>query len=95
MDREEDIKKVLLKFPVEDIWGVGRAYSKMLKSNKINTASDFTAISQGWVKSKMGIVGLKSWRELNGESCIELEDRVSDKKTNLHKQELFGGHLRI
>jgi DNA polymerase V len=80
MDREEDIKKVLLKFPVEDIWGVGRAYSKMLKSNGINTASDFTSISQGWVKSKMGIVGLKSWRELNGEPCIEFEDRVSDKK---------------
>ena len=65
---------------MEDIWGVGRAYSKMLKSNRINTAYDFTSVSKEWVKSKMGIVGLKSWRELNGEPCIEFEDRVSDKK---------------
>ena len=80
MDREEDIKKVLAKFPVEDIWGVGRAYSKMLKSNRINTAYDFTSVSKEWVKSKMGVVGVKSWRELHGEPCIELEDRVVDKK---------------
>jgi DNA polymerase V len=80
MDREEDINKVLSKFPVEDIWGVGRSYSKMLKSNKINTAADFTAITVGWVKSKMGIVGVKSWRELHGEPCIEFEDRIPDKK---------------
>jgi len=80
MDKEEDIKKVLAKFPVEDIWGVGRAYSKMLKSKGINTASDFTSVSQEWVKSKMGVVGVKSWRELHGEPCIEIEDRVLDKK---------------
>ena len=80
MSREADIRKVLTNFPVEDIWGVGRAYSKMLKSNKINTAFDFTGMSEGWVKSKMGIVGVKSWTELQGIPCIELEDRALDKK---------------
>lgn len=80
MQKKEDIARVLVKFPVDDIWGVGRAYSRMLKSHGILTALDFTKRSPEWVKSKMGVPGVKSWRELNGEACIRLEDRVLDKK---------------
>lgn len=80
MEKPEDIAKVLSKFPVEDIWGIGRAYSKMLKSHGIETATDFTKKSPEWIKSRMGVPGVKSWRELRGEACIRLEDRTLDKK---------------
>lgn len=80
MEREPDIKKVLSTFPIEDVWGVGRRYSKMLKNNNINTALDFTNASPEWVLSKMSIVGLKTWKELRGEQCISFEDKILEKK---------------
>lgn len=38
MHRPQDIEKVLRKFPIEDVWGVGRRYAKMLKANGVDTA---------------------------------------------------------
>lgn len=80
MYKEADIRKVLSTFPVEDIWGIGRRYSKMLKNNYINTALAFTDLSPEWVRSKMSIVGLRTWKELRGEPCITFEDSIDDKK---------------
>ena len=41
MHRPQDIEKVLKKFPIEDVWGIGRRFSVMLKSRNILTAYDF------------------------------------------------------
>lgn len=81
MHRPEDIEKVLKKFPIEEVWGIGRRYAKMLKSLEINTAYQFTQCSPEWVKSKMSVVGLRTWRELRGEACIEFEHELSDKQS--------------
>ncbi len=80
LEKDADIKKVLSTFPVEDVWGIGRRYAKMLRSNNINTALDFSLTSPEWVKSKMSIVGLKTWKELHKEPCLSFEDSVDDKK---------------
>ncbi len=80
MEKERDIKKVLSTFPIEDIWGIGRRYSKMLRNNNINTALDFINTSPEWIKSKMSIVGLRTWKELNCESCISFENTPNDKQ---------------
>ena len=44
MHRPQDIEKVLRRYPIEDVWGVGRRYAKMLKANGVNTAWDFTQL---------------------------------------------------
>ena len=80
MLKDEDIIKVLGNFPVEDIWGVGRRYSKMLNDNKIASALQFSQCDPKWVQKKMSIVGLKTWKELRGEPCILFEDHIHDKK---------------
>jgi len=80
MIKDEDIQKVLAKFPVEDIWGIGRRYSKMLNDNGITTALQFCRCDPKWVQKKMSIVGLKTWKELRGESCILFEDHIHDKQ---------------
>jgi DNA polymerase V len=80
MTKDEDIRKVLGKFPVGDIWGVGRRYSKMLNDNGIISALQFTECDPKWVQKKMSIVGLKSWKELRGEPCINFDDHIHDKK---------------
>lgn len=80
MCRKEDIEKVLKKFPIEDVWGIGRRYSKMLNSIRVQSAWDFTQLSPELVRKKMSVVGLRTWRELQGTPCIEIETVLPDKQ---------------
>lgn len=80
MHRPEDIEKVLRKFPIEDVWGIGRRYARMLKANGVDTAWDFTLLTPEWVRKRMSVVGLRMWKELRGEACIGFEQAPADKK---------------
>lgn len=80
MYRPEDIEKVLRKFPVEDVWGIGRRFSKMLQSRGIHTAQDFANMPMSLVQSLMHVGGVKTWRELHGEPCVEFEEQAKDKQ---------------
>lgn len=81
MHRPEDIEKVLRKFPVGDIWGVGRRYERKLLSAGIATAYDLTQMPREWVRKHLGgIVGVRLWKELRGEPCLSLEQIPADKK---------------
>lgn len=81
MHRPEDIEKVLRKFPIGDVWGIGRRYRRKLSECGINTAYDFTQLSAEWVQALMGIPGVRTWRELRGEVCIEFEDGFQAKQS--------------
>ena len=80
MHKEKDICKVLSKFPIENIWGIGRSHTKMLKSCGIVTAEDFVSKGERWIRTKMGVTGVRTWRELKGEPCITLDNSIPDKK---------------
>jgi len=81
MHHPEDITKVLNKFPIEDIWGIGRRFSKMLKAKNIITAEQFRQLSPEWVKAKMSVTGLRTWKELHGEPCIPFGYVIPDKQS--------------
>ena len=74
MHRLQDIEKVLRKFPIEDVWGIGRRSAPKLKAMGITTAYDYTQLSELTIRHMSGITGLRTWRELRGEPCIEFED---------------------
>ncbi len=74
MHRPEDIEKVLKKFPIEDVWGIGRRSVPKLKERGITTAYDFTQLTENIVHALMGITGVRTWKELQGTPCIEFED---------------------
>lgn len=80
MQRPQDIEKVLRKFPIGDVWGVGRRWAALLESQNVRTAWDFTQLPYEWIRKKMGIVGLRMWKELQGEPCIGFEQMPADKK---------------
>lgn len=80
MHRPEDIEKVLRKTPVSDVWGIGRRYEKMLNANGIQTAYDFTQAPPEWIRKRMTVEGLRTWKELRGEPCIEIVPEEADKK---------------
>lgn len=66
---------------VEDIWGVGRQYAKLLKKNGINSAKDFRDADEKWVEKHMSVVGLRILKELKKQNCINLKTFVEPKKS--------------
>ena len=81
MHRPEDIEKVLRKYPIEDVWGIGRKTMYKLKLMGINTAYDYTTLSESRVRSLFNITGLRTWKELQGIPCIEFEDGFEAKQS--------------
>lgn len=81
MHRPQDIEKVLRKFPIEDVWGIGRRSAPKLKERGVNTAYDFTQLPENIVHSLMGITGVRTWNELRGVPCIEFEDGFEAKQS--------------
>jgi DNA polymerase V len=81
MHRPEDIEKVLRKYPIEDVWGIGRKTVYKLKLMGINTAYDYTTLSESRVRSLFNITGLRTWKELQGTPCIEFEDGFEAKQS--------------
>lgn len=75
MTTEEQRRKALKKFPIEEVWGIGRQSVRKLKNNGINTAEDFCSCSQTWIKYVMHSIGETVWRELKGEDCAVLSHR--------------------
>ncbi len=81
MHRPQDIEKVLKKFPIEDVWGIGRRSAPKLKARGVHTAYDFTQMPESAVQSLFGVTGLRTWRELRGIPSIEFEDGFEAKQS--------------
>ena len=81
MHRPQDIEKVLRKFPIEDVWGIGRRTAPKLIALGIDTAYKFTQLSESTIRTMFGITGVRTWRELRGIPCIEFEDAFEGKQS--------------
>ena len=81
MHRPQDIEKVLRKFPIEDVWGIGRKTARKLHERGFSTAWEFTQMDEGIVRGLFGIVGLRTWQELRGIPSIEFEDGFKAKQS--------------
>jgi DNA polymerase V len=79
IDSDEKREKALKLTKIEDVWGIGRQYSKKLQYYSVNTAWDFTQRNKAWVRQHMGVVGERTWLELCGKPCIETESPKSKK----------------
>lgn len=81
MHRPQDIEKVLRRFPIEDVWGIGRRTAAKLHSMGVRTAWDYTQLPECSVRKMFALPGLRTWRELRGEPCIEFEDGFEAKQS--------------
>ena len=81
MYRKEDVEKVLRKWPIEDVWGIGRRNSPRLRTMGVNTAYDFTQLGGEWVRRQMGAPGLRTWHELRGTPSISFEHAPAIKQS--------------
>lgn len=80
IDSDEKRDKALKLTEIDDIWGIGRRHAERLRNFGVHTAYDFTQLSRYWVKKHMTVQGLRTWLELQGESCIDMELMPPPKK---------------
>lgn len=74
IDTEEKRIKALKQFNIADVWGIGRRHQVKMNYYGIRTAWDFTQKSENWVRRMFTVTGVRTWKELRGESCISVDD---------------------
>lgn len=79
IDTDERRHKALSLFPIEDVWGIGRQIFRKLDYMGIRTAAQFADKKESWVRSHFNITTVRTWKELNGESCISIEELPQKK----------------
>lgn len=72
--------KLLSLQPVEEIWGVGNRIAKKLKVMGITTALQLSLTNPTFIRKNFNVVLERTVRELNGESCISLEEATPPKQ---------------
>lgn len=74
IDNDTKREKALQLFDIADVWGIGRKHGALLRYHGIETAWDLSQKSEAWVRRMLQLPGVRLWRELNGESCISIEE---------------------
>ncbi|QHH99225.1 Y-family DNA polymerase [Acinetobacter dispersus] len=74
------LKHVFSQIDVSEIWGVGRQHAKKLNSLGIASVLDFIYANEKLIRGQFSIVMHRTWLELRGQACIELEDTPPNKK---------------
>jgi DNA polymerase V len=70
---------ILKKYPIQDVWGIGRQLCARLHSIEIYTADDYCQLDANNVRKKMGVVGERLWWELHGTSCLDFAEPAAKK----------------
>ena len=73
--------EVLEETAVEDVWGVGPAYAKLLKEAGITTARKLRDADRRWIRQRTTVVGARIVEELRGIPCLALEQCPPPKKS--------------
>lgn len=80
LDTTWKIEQVLNYTEVQDIWGIGPEYAKLLKRYGFKTAFELSNAPENWVRETLTVVGHRLWKELTGTPCIQLEEVPAAKK---------------
>ena len=81
IDTEEKRVKALKMFEIGDVWGIGRRHTRRLAAMGVKTAFDFTQLPKGWVRKNMTVMGERTWSELQGTPCFQIETVPPPKQT--------------
>ncbi len=73
-------KKLLSLIAVNDVWGVGRKLSERLHALGIHTALQLSEQNPKDIRRTFSVVLERTVRELNGESCLTLDDITPTKQ---------------
>jgi DNA polymerase V len=76
------LREVMTSTDVGEVWGIGRQISTQLKERGVKSVQDFVELPCSVVRGTWGVVLERTWRELKGEACIDIEfaDMPAPKK---------------
>ncbi len=74
MDTEEKRLRALSLLDIGDVWGIGRRHADLLRRHNVLTALDLARKRPEWVKAMLTVTGLRLWKELRGEPCIDTDE---------------------
>jgi len=77
---QDTLDSLFSKIEVGEVWGVGRCIAKKLAKLGVNTVFDLKQSSPQALRKQFSILMERTIRELNGESCIPLEEIAPSKK---------------
>ncbi len=80
IDTDEKMRKALSLTPIDDVWGVGWRGAPKLEAAGIKTALDFVQRPVSWVRDRMGVIGVRTWSELQGIRMVE-EEKIEKRKS--------------
>ena len=78
---DDDRRRVLAWLPVEDVWGVGRAWAKRFAAEGVRTALDLSLMPAGQARLRGTVTLQRTVLELRGEACVDLETQPPCRKT--------------
>ena len=79
IDNEERRAKALRGLAIGDVWGIGRRNAAKLERRGVHSAWDFAQLSEAWVRELLSVTGVRTWKELHGESCIDVGELPQKK----------------
>jgi DNA polymerase V len=68
------------ELPVSEVWGVGSRYTERLQEMGIHTVRDLRQAQPKAMRQHFSVVMQRTVAELNGESCLDLEEMAPAKK---------------
>lgn len=92
LESDSDIKEALKWVEINDLWGIGRRLTARLKEFGIRTAYDLQQVDPRWMRWHFTVVGERLVNELNGVTCLSLEE-VSDPKKSIQVTRSFSQNI--
>ncbi len=91
----DDAKRIALLqwLPIGDVWGVGWRTAPKLRGRGVKNGYDLSLASDNWVLHNLSIRGLKTVRELRGESCYAFE-QTGEPQKSIMRTRSFGHTIR-
>jgi len=93
ISKDQDyINKELEKFPVEEVWGIGRQLSKLFNKSNIRNAYELKHANNYWVRKNSNVGVAKTIHELNGICCFPL-NAIPTVRKNCCVSRSFGKNI--
>lgn len=77
---DESVDRALKETEVGEVWGIGKQHAGFLSRHGILSAFDLAQAPENWIRKNLTVKGLRTRNELNGISCLPVEDAVSPRK---------------
>lgn len=85
-------RKLMSLLPVSEVWGIGGKLTVKLNNLGINTVLDLANAKPAFMRQQFSVVVSRIVQELNGESCLELE-QVAPTKKEIVSSRSFGERI--